>query len=577
MVQLKVSKGQVSFHLRVPKPQGFKYRILKKEGFELGVEAFGLTEPNAARSELGATATASVDGNFVVETNGDIILNNQPNTDSALEWIVLDFHKERQLNEVAFTVKAVTEENIFFDLNIWGGTIFFPSSPPVQAAITKKAQPQTVRQRFAEQRTDKALIAFGTLDNDNNFINDKSLILTHIVIKAFSFPSDLSVGIGDQPPFFAHQGELAPGVFTALPDFSNELNTFLENNEPEERNGDLLIPLNVTSRTDGIVSFKRFQGGQAVDISENLVDLGYRLQGIISGFLSAADTTELAEHIVLDFSGTAQNSVYISLSPLAKVLEARFHIQGALSEDRLLLDNTSAADRLGALGSDDFLLAQGFQIDAATDITSLGIMLEFIAGEAEVSVAIHSEFQEQPGESALPGSQVVRQFAMPEEPQDASTAHFEEFKFASPLALNPGNYWVVLSVTGGQLTWRLNDTQPNPGAFLYTRLDGSTHWLQRRHPSTGKAISGIFKLTYLPQNTSNLIKTEIGGIQGLIPDIPHPAHIDQDVTALIVNDKLTPLVDLLNNPTLPKPLALAFSTSAKGTLTISDLHIAFEA
>jgi hypothetical protein len=566
----------VSFYLKVPKPQGFKYRILKKEGIELRVEAIGLTEPNAARSELGATATASVDGNLTIETNGDITLNNQPNTDFALEWIVLDFHKERQLNEVALTVKEVTEENILFDLKIWGGTIFFPSSPPVIEAITKNAQPQTVRQRFAEQRTEKALIEFGTLDGDKKFINNTPLILTNIEIKAFSFPSDLSFGIGDQPPFFIHQGELAPDVFVALPDFSNQLNTFLENNEPEEKNGDLLIPLSVSSRTDGIVSFKRFQDGQAADISSNLVDLGYLLQGVITGFLTAADTSESKEQIALDFSSADQHSVLISLPPLAKVLEAQFHIRGALSEDRLLLDNTGEADRLGVLGSEDFLLAQRFQINMATSITSVGVMLEFLTGEAEVSVAIHSEFQGQPGESALPGSEIVRQFSMPEEPEVASTPLFVEFKYTTPLDLDQGKYWIVLAATDGQLTWRANEAQPNLGGFMYTRLDGSTNWIQRRHPSTGKAISGIFKITYLPLDTSDLIKIEIGGIQGMIPDIPHPAQINQDVTALIVIDQVTRLLDLLNKMNSPERPALTFSTSAKGTLTISDLHIAFE-
>jgi hypothetical protein len=174
-----------------------------------------LAEPNAARSDLGATATASVDGNFTVESSGDIALNNQRNTES-LAWIVLDFHKKRSINEIALTIDQAHTEDILFDLKIWGGTLFLPSSPPVQGTIAKNAaQPQQLRRRFAEQKTQKILIEFGTLDANGIFNNDRSLTLIHIEIKAFSFPSDLAFGIGDQPPFHTHPGELAPGMVVA--------------------------------------------------------------------------------------------------------------------------------------------------------------------------------------------------------------------------------------------------------------------------------------------------------------------------------------------------------------------------
>jgi hypothetical protein len=231
---------------------------------------------------------------------------------------------------------------------------------------------------------------------------------------------------------------------------------------------------------------------------------------------------------------------------------------------------------LGALGSEDFRLAQRFQIDAASEVTSVQILLELLTSEAEICLAIDSEFQGQPAESALPGSEVVRRSSVAAEAEKASTPAFVEFKFPSPLALQPGHYWIVLSAPSGQLTWRINDAQPNTGSFVYTRLDGSARWIQRRHPTTGKAVSGIYKMSSLVPDTTNLMGIDIGGMKGLLMDIRHPVQIDQDLTALVVNGHVTSLASLLNKLNFQTFPAFTFPTSATGSLNISDLHIAFD-
>ena len=578
-LDIPVAKGEIQLNLKLPKPVGFDYQVVKPAAQELKMESVILTEENAAKNTLGTTVTTSVEGRFAIENNGDLIKNSQTNS-QALEWIVVDFHKERLINEIALTVKENPTEQIDFVVKIWGGTIFFATSPQVKGSFSAPPPqppppPQTVQKRFAEQMTEKALIEFGLFDADGNFINDKSLIVVKLKIKAFGFPANLSLRIGDQPPFFTHPGELASGVLTTVPDFSKEINTFLENTVPEDNGSDLLIPLILTSTSDGIVSFKMLQNGNINPINTDITNLGFGLEGFITRFFDRADTNETVEQVALDFDGSSPQPIYLTLPPQVTITEADFQIRGSLSKEQLLLDNVNGSQRLGVLGSGDFLLAQSFRLDAERDIAAFTLLIEFSTDEVELSVAIHPDFQNQPGATALPESVMQFQFPLLGKFENINSPTLVRIDLPAAIRLNAGQYWIVLTTTKGKITWRINDIQPNLGGFVFSRLDGPVNWMARKHPATREPVSGCFKIHSIAQDAVDLIRISIGNTEGLVAGIESPSRIDQQTTTLVVKDREKKLVDLLNDVPVKDRIPIIFSTLAHGSLEVSNLRIKF--
>ena len=99
--------------------------------------------------------------------------------------------------------------------------------------------------------------------------------------------------------------------------------------------------------------------------------------------------------------------------------------------------------------------------------------------------------------------------------------------------------------------------------------------MERRHPTTGEAVSGCFKVHFLAQDAADLIRISIGNNEGLVAGVETPSQIDQQISTLVVKGREKKLVDLLNDAPVKDRIPIIFSTFARGSVEISNLKIKF--
>lgn len=577
MLEISLIKGEVLINLRIPIQKGFDVRILGNDQAELTLVATQVSSDNVATKEQGTTVTTSEPGDFIIDENGQLRNDKDAINNQKLQWLVADFHQERMINELTFTVSANPSSEVLFFLRIWGGTIFFPSSPQVQGKVQSTGEvPRDITIRFAEQKSEKALLEFGSVTAEGVFSlaeKNDSFVLNSLQVKAFSFPANLSLRIGDQSPFFEQPGELAPGIEQLIPDFSDAINTFLDSGDPDEKDGHFLVPLTMSSTADGAISLNLPQNRKGNLTEIDVTELGFSLQGIVTKFFASKEAIESVEELTLTFDGTNRHQVFLPVLKSATITEASLHLTGRLSEDRLFFSNVNdTSHRFGALGSGEFILAQRLDTTNNTNLAAVDLELEFVTETVQLSIAIHPDFNGQPSNSPLPETLVTLEFPGAGEIEKRALVKFE---LPSTVELRGGSYWIVLSVANGEVTWRINDEQPNLGGFLFSRSDGPVNWVERRAQGPGELISGSFRLHFLPQSTTDLINLNIGETEGAVLAVEDLEAIDLSVDNLNVQGQKVSLAEIIQGALFNDHIPIGFSTRANGNLTIKDLLVKF--
>ncbi|HKJ68592.1 MAG TPA: hypothetical protein VKA68_11595 [bacterium] len=574
---INIGKDGTTIHLTLPAPGESTYQVEQAEDQEVMISAVSSVVTDTAIAALGATITTSSEEEYTIDDTGRILSNDGKLNSQAFDWVIIDFHKERLVRKISFTVRS-NGQPIDYVLKIWGGNIFFPTSPQVTGVLNFNGHSvQTFTRRFPEQRTQKILLEFGTANDKGNFTQDKSVIIETLRIESLSVPSEITVQIGDQQPFFQHPGELSLAQEIPLPDFSEQINTFLQESDPEEAKGQLLVPMTIHSATEGKFLFRRKRNNERLPVTEQLVEFGYRLQGNITQFSILPGENKLFEERNYTFTGTNQHTVSV-VNPGVPLSDASFHLTGQLAAERLLLSNLPDDSRFAALGSGTFQLAQRLTFEHPVRLSAAELRLELLTDQAELSLDIQPDFNNQPSNNPVTDSSVQLQISKNE-------LHTEEqeklikLSFPTPLALEEAQYWMVLSVSGGEVTWRINHESSNPGGFLYTRTDQTQSWKKRVQPSTNKPVSGLFNIYAAPENAAELLEIWVGEYCGLVPQIQESQAIDTEVNTLQVTGEERSLTELLNAMISEKPdggrIPIRFRARSSGELRLSDLLMRF--
>lgn len=577
---LDVKCGEEVLGLSIPRTEGFVLRARNMEGRQLMLEALPKVEVNAALSSLGSTASASVAGEYTVNDKDELLLNNATNN-TLLSWLIVDFHKELLINEMELFFNSFTETK-YVELKIWGGKIFFPTSPQVMEDITAGETSKTFR--FAEQKTSKVLVEF-TKDDTSTPPKKISteLMPTKVTIKSISLPEKLTLRIGDQAPFSKLPAVLAPNLPTPLPDFSKEINDYLENGSPKEKGGDLIIPLHISSLSDGKVLFSIQEGESTVTIDTEdarISDFGFMLEGIMTKFLDSQGSDECIGELEMRFDGEGSVEIYLPIPAGVTITEACFRLKGALSRDQMMLSSIAGRD-LGALCSEKFLLAQSIFLNNACTVTGYELEMEFITDKADLSVAIYPDFSNQPADAPLEEATSGFSFPLKGKYERTGEQVLVRFDLPSALELKEGRYWLVLSVAGGEVTWRINDSCDDQEAFLFSRPESSTGWIRRMHPTAKSCpVSAGYRVYFLQKEASEFVHMKIGpensSVEWAVTGIDTPEEINMEVSSLTVNDTEKALSEVLQDFAGMDGVTLSFKTTSRGMLNLSDFMVRFD-
>ncbi len=595
----KLINGDVILNFRIPKD--FNYRVAKMASIELKIES-EFSEQNIASKFSGATVSTSSGQATTIDNNGNLSPDNH-----SIDWIVADFHQDSLIKKILLTRtesnSSLTEE-ILFEVKIWGGSLFFTGSPRIKGSFKNSKNSYII---FAEQRTDKILVEFGKFDAAGNITAFTPISLANINILAASFPANLRLRIGDQPPFFEHRGDLVPGITIGLPDFSAEINQFLAENTPEIEGDKFLIPLIIHSDSHGkllLSSAKETEAATALVLEpdsdrvlrERVDDIlqeqdfgnkleirnwGFSLEGEVNSFFGSENDADAIQEKDLEFDGKTDQKIFLEFPSTnssfgVEIMAASLDLKGSLSKEILLIAGKAVSSRVGQLGSKGFLLAQFFKLADETDISAIDLELEFITGRVEFSAGIHPDFNQQPSDDPLPGAIAALQFPMAQIEKTGSPA-LVKFDLPEKTTIPAGNYWVVLSVTDGELIWRLNDEQAGAGELLFTRLDGAVKWTPRTHPQTEGPVAGVFAVHSIPRDAADLIAVKIGSQPGTtVQDIDNPAEIDVKFEFVqLINEEENSLFASLSDSPFRVRIPITLSAQATGTLQLSNLIMKF--
>lgn len=382
-------------------------------------------------------------------------------------FVEVDFHARRTLAEVAGSgvfsalfadmggaYVNVTGDGTFNPEDLWGNTL---SSDGV-------ALPGLTVNKFK--------------------LKGNNLQVSQVTIR--SVPTNVSVRLGQMPPFWTHLGEMATSQTS--PDFADVLNMFLA--EASAENGFYAIPFVVHSDT-----IARLDVTLAIDyvveqpvlpsyLPEVTLPYGYSsLPGIEEDLL----TVKLPRG-AKPVSGTS--------AMVLGTFDASRVVSGEIGESGATATITVSADRS---------LAQPIQLGEETPVSGIDLPL---ANTQPGFAGLHLDLQEdadgKPSGEVLTSAGVTVGKPVPGGSSWGSAALPEEFRFE-----RGKRYWLVLQSVSGEAHW---DAQPGDTATpaLQASTNGGLSWRTAASDKGEKPLKAIFRLRHTPEQFTMPIQLQIG-------------------------------------------------------------------
>ena len=320
--------------------------------------------------------------------------------------------------------------------------------------------------------------------NAHTPIGDR-LDVSQITIR--SLPAQVSLALGEQPPFWTQTGELT-GPETSR-NFAEFLQVYLDE-EAELVDGYFQVPLVIHSdtiaRLDATVAieYQQVQSGLPADVGE--VTLKY-----------AVDSTPQVD----------SELIQLALPAGAEVTSASVQVQGAFDDSRILVGPTgqltpSAPVPITAGRSQ----AQPILLETAAPTTAIDLLLSSVSETAVVDLNLRSDADGRPfDEPLLPAPveiDLTRELAA--NPTWLSARLPDEFQF-----LAGQRYWLELQVRDGEAIWHADPAQPGKLGMLQTTNNGLS-WRQTKLGGGDGPLAGYYRLRNVPDQYSVPLELSVG-------------------------------------------------------------------
>jgi hypothetical protein len=466
-------------------------------------------------------------------------------TDNARESLVVDFHGLRAVDRLR--LKATWPANARYGrLQAWAGITWHQPQPSTSYIFPSDtgsglAKETAVEVVFPELELQKLMLSFHSSAPATPLDDWAMAAVTpsQLALHCRSVPSNLSLHIGDGPPFWTYSGPLSKTL--ATPDFAPALNDYLAGDALPEDQPEHHVPLVISSATVGEVS----------------VALEAEIFFVVDCFADGAKEKTLA----FGCNQPWTQAVAFELPEDAVIHKAQVKLSGEFAGDRFVPGFGPAGESAGepageyaALVSAEHWVAQAFS--PATDLALSGVdlLLTCLSETAELVVEIQPDINQAPPGEAEATVELALDSA-------AGGALWYCLDLSSPLELEAGKrYWLVLKGKDGQAGWQAQAGNDASAELLRFSKDQGQVWTAYDLGPWGlKGMRGRLRLRHLPASYELPIAVRVGAAS-------------LDLGALAEAEAVDSVVDLeCLSATGTVPIDVR-ATSA-GQLTLSGLYI----
>jgi hypothetical protein len=467
-------------------------------------------------------------------------------SDLAQKSIVVDFHALRATNRLRIEAAWASSGSRYCRLQPWAGVTWYQPEPvgsyvlpPNGTGITPGAATEA---DFPELEVQKMMLSFhanGTPPTVGDWTME-AVTLSQLGLFCRSTPSNLSLRVGDGPPFWMHRGPLAKALGT--PDFAEALNEYLTSDELPAGQQEHSVPLTIRSDTVG-----------EVQASVAVLDHFF----VVDRFADGAAEKDL----IFDCQGPWAQTAEFELPAEAEVQGATIHLAGSFADDRFV-EGYGPTDAIGeefaTMISPDHWAAQEIVPAENTALTGVDLLLMQISDNAEITAEIQSGVKQAPSGVALATVQLSLQL-------DKDDPYWHCLDLSSPAELEADKgYWLVLKAEEGQVNWQAQSSATPLRTLSYSQDEG-TSWTDHNLTPWGQGtkIAGRFRLRHLPATYSPPIEMSIG-----LTDI--------DLSGLTSSEEMVFNADFTEHLTVSGKVPLGITAHTMGQLTLSSLRIEYK-
>ncbi len=405
-------------------------------------------------------------------------------------WVAVDLHARRMVSQVtAFIKLGIVPDEVTVQVDIGGvwvrlaadGSIATPDDEqltlPLSTAPTPQSIPPLVAQRLKLTRSSA----------DSHEVDLKQLTI-------LSYPTNLSLRLGQMPPFWPRPGELTETETS--PDFAAVLQTFLA--EAEVVDGFYDVPLVIHS--DSIAR---------LDVE---VKIEYRNQKKVLPE-GVTETTLPFDHNSLPQAEADLLQIELPVGARVVPQATTAQVSGAFKKSRVVYGPTGEATSVAAVPVNSGR-SQAHPIVLESDLAATAIDL-LLAAESRIAtlelVLLGDNDGKPSNESLLPEPVTItldREVAGT--PTWISAALPTEFQFLSQDEEDkPKCYWLVLQARDGDAQWSV-DVAPAGAVGMQFTADGGLSWRITRATAVTDPLAGFFRLRHTPARYQVPIELQVG-------------------------------------------------------------------
>lgn len=318
--------------------------------------------------------------------------------------------------------------------------------------------------------------------------------ITEVTIR--SVPTNVSVRLGELPPFWTQTGELATPQTS--PDFAAVLNAFLATATAE--NGFYAVPVVVHSDTIARL--------EVTLVIELVVE-----QRILPDYLPAVSIP----YGYSSLPGIDAGLMTIQAPRQANIVAASAAVQGTFEGSRVVHGKIGASATTATIViAPDRSLAQPVKLAAETPATAIDLPLANTQpGIAGLHLAVQEDADGKPAGTVLTSAAVVVEKPVPGSSVWGSAALPAEFRFEQDK-----RYWLVLQSVAGTAYWDVQ-RHDQPGPALQASADGGFSWRTASTEAGVRPLAALFRLRFTPEHFTVPLELQIG-------DEPDAKHVRFD-------------------------------------------------
>ena len=295
-----------------------------------------------------------------------------------------------------------------------------------------------------------------------------------------SVPSNVSLSLQGQPPFFVRPGEMARPE--DVPDFVEVLGNFLAQAEPQ--GGFFSIPL--VAHSDSIARLEISVEIEFV-IERNLLDSQLERVSLTFGASTRPDS---------------QPPLTVEVPPGARLLPGatQVRLQGSFQESEIALGPTGADDPVGAVTiRPGATVAQQFRLEDRTEVNAVDLLLAPLGPRARLQIDVRSDLGGNPGQESLLPAPV--EFEVNRR-QDGGPS-WKTVALPSPIQLDSEqggaktSHWMVVQSLQGEADWPTRQAQTDTSDLRKSR-NAEHSWHSVEVAGSDHPLEALFRLRRRP-------------------------------------------------------------------------------